>query len=205
MPEAPAQDVTVAPIASGEPGIPEAMWQDFQGRWNAIESLEASIETARIRLEGLQAELNNAGSRTLTTDEKLHALNADVVMWTKAKSRLQYVLPKVREFVHRANWATGVPEKKQLEELFRDQAHPPITLARADQLREQLENLLKDRQVLLARGVSVSQECENITGEVQGALRTLQSNAAARARESRNAARGGGKFMKDVRRMSGLK
>jgi hypothetical protein len=46
---------------------------------------------------------------------------------------------------------------------------------------EQLENMQKDRQVLSAHGVTIHQECKSISAEVQGALRTLQSNAAAKA------------------------
>jgi hypothetical protein len=72
-----------------------------------------------------------------------------------------------------------------------------------DKLREDLENLLKDRQVLSAQGVAVSQECGRTLAEVQGALKTLQSNAAANARKKMNAARAKGKFFKDVRRLSG--
>jgi hypothetical protein len=56
-----------------------------------------------------------------------------------------------------------------------------------DQVLEQLESLLKDRQVLSAHGVSVHQECKGIATDVQGALRTLQSNAAANAARKRGA------------------
>jgi hypothetical protein len=49
----------------------------------------------------------------------------------------------------------------------------------------QLETLLKDRQVLSALGVSVYQEGKGVAAEVQGALRTLQGNAAANAAKKR--------------------
>jgi hypothetical protein len=71
-----------------------------------------------------------------------------------------------------------------------------------DRLPDQLENLLKDRQVLSAQGVAVQQECKNISTNIQGALTRLQSNAATNARKDRNATRSGGKFFKDVRRWS---
>ena len=63
-----------------------------------------------------------------------------------------------------------------------------------DKVAEQLENLLKDRQVLSAHGVSVYQECKSISAEIQGALRTLQSNAAANATRKRGATDARGKF-----------
>src|SRR5262245_17669843 len=48
---------TVAAEESGEPAIPEAKWQDLQARWNAILGLEASVETLRISMEALRAEM----------------------------------------------------------------------------------------------------------------------------------------------------
>jgi hypothetical protein len=63
-----------------------------------------------------------------------------------------------------------------------------------DKVGEQLENLLKDRQVLSAHGVAVYQECKTICADIQGTFRTLQSNAAAKAREKMGAARKKGKF-----------
>src|SRR5262249_5641167 len=41
----------VAPKAGCEPEIPEAKWQDFEARWNAILGLEASMDTLRISME----------------------------------------------------------------------------------------------------------------------------------------------------------
>ena len=69
---------------------------------------------------------------------------------------------------------------------------------------DQLENLLKDRQVLCAQGVSVAQECEHVFAEVEGALRTLQSNAAANLRKKQGANKAKGKFFKDVRKWTGV-
>jgi len=48
-------------------------------------------------------------------------------------------------------------------------------------VEHELEILRKDRQILSAQGVTVSQECKSISADVQGALRRLQSNAAVRA------------------------
>ena len=64
-----------------------------------------------------------------------------------------------------------------------------------DQIVEQLENLLKDRQVLSAHGVSVSQECTSASTDLQGTLRTLLSAAAANAAKKRSAAGKKGKFI----------
>jgi len=179
---------------SDEPEVPEAKWQDLVARWNAILGQEATIETFRISMEGLRSEMEASMKRTFTSEEKLHALNADVAQWNKAKSRVHYALPKMREFIHRATWANGLPERKKLEELFKNDIRPSISLAEIDKVREQLENLLKDRQILSSQGASVYQECKSIAADVQGALRTLQSNAAAKAREKRGEARKKGKF-----------
>jgi hypothetical protein len=89
----------------------------------------------------------------------------------------------------------ATPERKKLEELFKNDTRPHIPFTQMDQVREELENLLKDRQVLSAQGVTVSQECESISTEIQGALRTLQSSAAANARKKMGAARKKGKFI----------
>jgi hypothetical protein len=134
--------------------------------------------------------------RTLTADEKVHALNADVAQWNKAKSRILHSLPKVREFIHRATWAAGTPERKQLEELVKNHIRPRIPVPRMDHLLEQLEGLRKDRQVLSAHGVSVHQECAAVSADVQGALRTLQSNAKANATKKRAASDARGKSLR---------
>src|SRR5262249_4644591 len=149
--------------------------------------LEASVETLRISLEALRGEMEAASRRALTADEKVHALNADVAVWNKAKTRIIHALPKMREFIHRSTWAAGTPERKQIEEVFKNHIQPRVPFPQIDEVVEQLENLLKDRQVLSAHGVSVQQECKGIAADVQGALRTLQSNAAANATRKRGA------------------
>jgi hypothetical protein len=189
----PAQ--VVAGNESGEPEVPPAKWwQDLEARWNAILGVEATIETLRLRMEGLRAEMETALKRTLTTDEKLHALNADVAQWNKAKTRIHYALPKMREFIHRATWAIGLPERKTLGELFKNHIQPQVPFPQMDEVPEQLENLLKDRQVLSAQGVSVYEDCKSISADVQGTLRTLQSNASTNERKQKDAARTKGKF-----------
>jgi hypothetical protein len=125
---------------------------------------------------------------TLTTEEKLHALNADVVQWTRGKSRVHYALPKVKEFIHRANWALAVPERKQLEEIFQNHVEPRIPFPELDKVPDLLDYLLKERQILSAQGASVAQECQTILAGIQGALVTLRSNAAANARKEMRAA-----------------
>jgi hypothetical protein len=187
----PPQDA--APNEGCQPEIPEARWQDLESRWNAILGLEASMETLRISMETLRAEMEASSRKTLTSEEKLHALNSDVAQWNKAKSRVLHALPKVREYIHRSTWATGTPERKKLEELLKNHIRPRIPFPQMDQVVEQLENLLKDRQVLSAHGVSVYQECKSVATDVQGVLRTLQSNAAAGAVKKRGATGGRGK------------
>jgi hypothetical protein len=179
----------VAPKESAEPESAAAKWPALEARWRAILASEAGIDHLRIRTEALQAELEASLNRTLTTEEKTHALNADVAQWTKAKSRGHYALPKAREFIHRATWATGAPERKRLAELFKNDTRPDIPFPQMDKLAEELDRLLKVRQVLTAQGTAVCQECQRITVSVQGALRTLQSDAAANALRKRAKAR----------------
>jgi hypothetical protein len=184
----------VARDESGELEIPSAKWQDLEARWNAILGLEATMDTLRISMEGLRAEMEASWKKTLTTEEKLHALRADVGQWNKAKNRVHHALPKVREFIHRSIWATGSPERKKLEELYKNHIRPHIPVPQMDKVLEQLENLQKDRQILSAHGVTVYHECKCISAEVQGALRTLQSNAAANAYKKKGATGAKGKF-----------
>jgi hypothetical protein len=183
----------VAPKESGEPAIPEAKWQDLEARWKAILDLETNMDALRASMESLRVEMEASSRKTLTGDEKVHALNADVAQWSKAKSRVLYALPKVKEFIHRATWATGTPERKKLEELFKKHIRPRIPFPQMEKVADQLDNLLKDRQVLSAHGVSVYQECKSIAADVQGALRTVQSNAAANAAKKRGATGARGK------------
>jgi hypothetical protein len=195
------------PAAPGEGGEPEALaarWVEIEGRWRAILGVEASIDTMRLTLEGLQTEMQTSLGKTLTLEEKLNALNADVASWNKAKSRIHFTLPKVRDFIHRATWALGAPERKELGEVFKEDARPDLPLPQLAKLVEELEYLLKNRQVLSALGTSVYQECKSTLADVQGALRTLLSNAAVNADRKRRAARPkGGKFFKHVRKWSG--
>ncbi len=183
----------VAPKESGEPEISEARWQGLEARWKAILDLETSMEVLRISMEGLRVEMEASSRKTLTADEKVHALNADVAQWHKAKSRVLYALPKVKEFIHRSTWATGTPERKKLEELFKNHIRSRIPFPQIDEVADQLDNLLKDRQVLSAHGVSVYQECKSISADVQGALRTLQSNAVTNAAKKKGATGAKGK------------
>ena len=179
---------------SSEQDVPPEKWQALEALWKAILGLEASIETVRLGMDGLRAELEAAFRKALTVEEKLHALQADVAQWNKAKSRVHYALPRVREFIHRATWAQTVPERKRLEELFRTHIEPRIPFPEMDQEREKLEHLQKDRQVLAAQGNTVYQECRGITSEIQRAVSTLQRNAADRARNKRSAGREKGKY-----------
>lgn len=141
-------------------------------------------------MESLRAELENSFRKTLTTEEKVNASNADVAQWNKAKSRVHHTVPKLKEFIHRATWALGTPERKKLDELFQNQIRSRTPFPELEKVPEMLENLLKDRQVLSSHGVKVYQEGKTISAEIQGALRTLQSNAATKAQRKRGAASG---------------
>jgi hypothetical protein len=184
----------VAQSESGELEIPAAKWQDLEARWKAILGLEASVDTVRISMEGLRAEMEASSKRTLTTEQKLHALRADVAQWNKAKSRVHHALPKMKEFIHRSIWAMGSPERKKLEELYKNHIRPRIPFPQIDSLLEQLESLQKDRQVLSAHGGAVYQECKTISTDLQGALRTLHTNAVANAHKKLGGTGAKGKF-----------
>jgi hypothetical protein len=179
----------------GAPDVPPEQWQALDALWKSILGLEAAIDALRLSLDGVRIEMEAAFKKSLNVDEKVHALQADVAQWTKAKSRVHYALPKVREFVHRATWASAVPERKRLEEVVKNHIEPRVPLPQLDEVREQLGHLQKDRQVLFAQGNAVNQECRGILAEIQRAVSTLQRNAADRQRQKRSAGREKGKHL----------
>jgi hypothetical protein len=183
-----------APNESRELEVPAEMWKALETRWNALLGLEAAMDSLRLKMESLLMELEASLKKTLTTEEKLHVLNADVAQWKKAKSRLHYAVPKLKEFIHRSTWARGTPERKKLEELFENFIEPHIPFPQMEEVPERLETLRKERLVFSAHGVTVYQECKSISAEVQRALRTLQSNAAANASKKRSESRTRNKF-----------
>jgi hypothetical protein len=188
----------VADKESGEPEIPSPNWQDLEARWRTILGLEATVDFLRVSMESLRAEMEGSTRRTLTTEEKLHALRADVAQWNKVKSRVHHAMPKVREFIHRSTWAMGAPERKKLEEIYKNHIRLQISFPQMDNVLEQLEHLQKDRQVLSAFGSTVYQECKAIAADVQGALKTLQSNATSNASRKRGGKGTKGKMFKST-------
>src|SRR5205085_209690 len=89
--QGPSNDVNpparaAARTESGGPEVPPETWQALDALWKAILGLEASIDTLRLSMDGLRAELEAAFRKSLTVEEKVHALQADVVEWTKAKN-----------------------------------------------------------------------------------------------------------------------
>jgi hypothetical protein len=175
--------------------VPPEAWQTLEALWRSVLGLETSIDTLRLNMEGLRLELEAAFKKPLLVEEKIHALQADVAQWTKAKNRIHFVLPKVREYVHRATWAAAVPERRRLEEIVQTHITPRVPLPEMDQVRDQLGHLQKDRQVLFAQGNSVYQEGRGFLQDVQRALSALQRNAAERARAKRSAGREKGKHL----------
>jgi hypothetical protein len=168
-----------APEQRGEPaGAPRA---DLEALWEDVLLVEASVAALRLSVEGARAEVSAAAGRVLAGDDKVHALSADLAQWGRAKGRAQYALPKANDFIHRATWASTAPERKKLADLFETPAGARPPLPPADELQRDLELLRKSRQVLASQGTAVLQECRAIVSEVQGALRTLQRNAADRA------------------------
>jgi hypothetical protein len=173
--------------------LPPEKWQVLEASWKAILGLESIIDSLRLGMDGLRSEMESAFKRQMGVEEKLNALQGDIVQWNKAKSRVHYSIPKAREFVHRATWAMAVPERKRLEELFKAHIEPRVPIPEPDRVREQLEHLQKDRQIMCATGNAINQECRGLLGEIQRAYGTLQRNAADRARQKRSNAREKGK------------
>jgi hypothetical protein len=180
-------------MESGAQEVPPEQFQALEAIWRTILGLEVSIDSLRLAVDGLRNEMEAAFKKTLPVEDKLHALQLDVVQWTKAKSRVHYALPKAREFIHRAIWAAGLPERQRLAEIIENLIEPRIPFPEMDQVRPQLEHLQKDRQVLYGQGSSVQQECRGILAEIQRALSTLQRNSADNARKKRSAGREKGK------------
>lgn len=170
-------------------------WHELEVRWKAILGQEATLDLLRKNVESLRAEMEASMRGSLSADEKVNALAADVAQWNKAKSRVHFTLPKASEFIHRVTWSGGTPERKRLGELFKDPIENQISLPPVQEVMQELEVLRKDRQVLTAQGTAVSQECRAIIAEVQGALRRLQTNAAIRASKKKGGTGAKGKSL----------
>lgn len=183
------------PSAGGVQDVSPDQWQALDAIWKGILGLEAAIDALRLGMDGLRNEMEGAFKKSLTVEEKVNALQADVAQWTKGKNRVHYALPKVREFVHRATWALAVPERKRMAEVVADHIDPRVPHPDMGWVREQLGHLQKDRQVLFQQGNAVNQECRGILAEIQRALGTLQRNAAENARRKRSAGRQKGKHL----------
>lgn len=174
----------------GEAGeVTPEQWQALDGLWKAILTLEANIETTRQSANGLRSDMEREFRQTLTVEEKLHASQADIGEWNRAKNRLHFALPKVREYIIRATWAATAPERKRLEEVVKAHVEPRVPLPDAGKVREEMEHLQKARQVLYAQGTSVQQECRGLTADTQRALGNLRRNAANAARKKKDARR----------------
>ncbi len=154
-----------------------AKWQGLEARWKAILGIEAAVDNVRASIEGLLLQMEASLKRTLTIEEKSYALRADIAQWERAKNRVHYFLPRMRDFIHRAIWALGSPERKRLGELYQEHIQPQIPFPEMNEVLKQLEGLQKDRQVLAGLGKAVYQESRAIAAEVQGAVTTLQNNA----------------------------
>lgn len=171
------------------PTIPVEKWQALDALWKSILGVEAMIDGVRLSASGLVSEMDSAFRQALTVEEKQHASQADVGQWTAAKSRIHYSAPKVREFIHKATWAATTPERKRVEEAVRTHLEPRVPPPDFDKMREEMEHLMKARQVLLAQGNAVSQEGRSLTAELTRVLATLRRNAADNAKRKREGKR----------------
>ncbi len=191
--KSPVQEATDG--VSSEPATTPAEWHDLEARWKAVMGFEAALDATRKSVEGIRAELQAASRKMLTADEKVNALAADIGLWNKAKNRAHYSVPKANEFIHRATWAAGTPERKRLGELFKKHDGTQPILPPADQVSQELEILRKDLLVLSAQGVTVYQECKAVLADVEGTLRRVQVNAAVRASKKKGGTGAKGKSL----------
>jgi hypothetical protein len=166
--------------------VPEATWEFLEERWKLILGVEASMDSLRTSMEIMRSEMETAARRTLPLEVKVNALSADVSQWTKAKSRIHYAVPKLREFIHRATWASAAAERKKLEEFFENHVQQRVPSPQIEEMMAKFEGLLKERNVLYSQGMSAYQECKSITAECEGTLRRLQSNSAANAKRKKS-------------------
>jgi hypothetical protein len=166
-----------------------AKWQQLEARWRGVLGLEATIETLRIRLKVLWAEMEASLKMPLPAQEKLYASAADVSQWTKAKARVYSTLPGAKDFIRRATWATGTPERRRLGEFFKHADGFSIPCTERDEMLEELEVLRQNLQGLSTRGWAVSNECKSVSAGIQQALSNLQSSSAARGAQKRGATR----------------
>jgi hypothetical protein len=185
----PDNEPAAAGTESSAPDISLDRWQELEARWKALLVLEVAIDTVRISMEGLLAEMEGALTRALTMEEKVHAPRADVAQWSKAKDRIRFALPKMKDFIHRATWIAGAPERKRLEELYKDHIEPHVPFPQLHEVLKQLDDLIKDRQVLSAQGQTVYNSSKGVSTDFQVSARTLHSNAADNARKKKNSSR----------------
>jgi len=94
------------------PGLSLKEWQDRELHWKIILGLEAAVDTMRIEMEALQIENGSLADEDIDDRRKDHALRADIARWNKAKHRVLFQLPKLKEFIHRAVWALSSPRKE---------------------------------------------------------------------------------------------
>jgi hypothetical protein len=159
-----------------EQEIATAKWQELEARWRAVLAREATMDALRMSMESLASEMEAAYRKPLTMEEKTYALRSDIAAWEQAKNRVHLAVPKMKDFIRRAIWALGAPERKRLEERYTEHIQPQIAFPNPDEVLKQLEDLRKDRQVLCSVGKTVYQESRTVCTGVQSALRTLQSN-----------------------------
>ncbi len=178
-----------------EPAFDAAKWRDFEARWKTILGLEAAVDVIRKDIESLRVQLELAWKQNLTAEEKVHALAADLALWNKAKNRAHFTLPKATDFIRRATWAEGDPERKRLGEIFKNPIDNQSSLPPANEADQELEAVRKERQVMTQMGTAVAQECKSVLMEVQGCLRRLQVNAAIRASKKKGGTGAKGKSL----------
>jgi hypothetical protein len=88
----------VASNERGELEIPSAKWEDLEARWKAILGIEATLDTLRISMEGLLAEMEASLTKTLTVELQSNAA-------ANANRKKRAAAPKGKFFKQIRRWS----------------------------------------------------------------------------------------------------
>ncbi len=155
------------PRESGGQEIPPEKWQALEVLWKTILGLEASIDSSRLSMDGLRGEMEAAFKKALTVEEKLNACKPTWPSGTRP--RAASITPSRKcEFIHRAHLVSGCSRTEEARGDLQEPRRAADPLPGLDQVREQLEHLQKDRQVLLRRA---TRSTRNAGGAMPAALR----------------------------------
>ena len=196
----------VARNESGEDEAPSAKWDSLEARWKAILGLEATMDSFRISMESLLAEMEASLKKTLTMEEKLHAPRPRT--WRSgARPKTAFIMPCRRceslSIVPTGRWAP--PKGNGWRNSTRTTFNLILPFSQMDNVMEQLEYLQKDRRTptIRARRDGLSSNAK-FRRECPGGLEDTAEPGRCECPRKRKGATGPkGKFFKSIRRWSG--